>query len=146
MIVNVFVLTTAILKIISKFVSSYETLMIGRIIGGIYSGLFTGITPLYLEEISPKNLRGITGTINHLFIVIGVLMANVLGLDFMLGTKHLWPVLVGFILVPFSVHLLLIWAVESPKYLLINRFDKEAAKEGNKNFEMLLHVNVLYHY
>ena len=38
--------------------------MAGKFFAGIYSGLFTGILPIYLNEISPSNLRGLTG--NHI--------------------------------------------------------------------------------
>ena len=59
---------------------------------------------------------------NQLTIVIGILVVNVLGLPEALGSERLWPILVGFMLVPGIVQIVgLLFAVESPKYLYVNR-------------------------
>jgi hypothetical protein len=47
---------------------------------GFYIGIFSGILPLYLAELSPKNLQGSIGSLNQLLIVIGVLVTNIFGL------------------------------------------------------------------
>ncbi len=93
-------IVASILNIISKFIYSYETLIIGRFISGkinklifihydefnlsnkkgLFCGLFSGILPLYLSELAPKNLRGTIGTLNQLMIVFGILVTNILGL------------------------------------------------------------------
>jgi hypothetical protein len=46
------------------------------------------------------NLRGLAGTLNQLFLVIGGFITNIAGLPQLFGTKDLWPVLVGFVLIP----------------------------------------------
>lgn len=93
--INNIVIITACLNIISKYVSSIETLLAGRFLSGIYSGLFCGVVPLYLSEIAPVNLRGLAGTLNQLFLVVGILMSNIAGLKQIFGTEYLWPVLGG---------------------------------------------------
>jgi hypothetical protein len=55
---------------------------------------------MYLSEISPVNLRGLAGTLNQLFLVIGIFITNIAGLPQLFGTKDLWTVLVGFVLIP----------------------------------------------
>ena len=61
----------------------------------VISGVSTTVTPVYLSEISPKHIRGATGTINQFTIVLGVLVSQALGLRHILGTKDLWHVLLG---------------------------------------------------
>lgn len=83
--VNIIVIISIILNTISKPINSFYTIMVSRFLAGIYSGLFSGILPLYLSECSSKNLRGLTGTMNQLSIVTGVLAANIIGLPSLLG-------------------------------------------------------------
>ena len=42
----------------------------------------------------------------------------------------MWPFLVGLMLVPLGIHILLFFAVESPKYLYLKKNDIEGAKSG----------------
>lgn len=51
------------------------------------AGLSSNVVPMYLGEISPKNLRGALGIIPQLFITIGILSAQVLGLRSILGNR-----------------------------------------------------------
>lgn len=103
----------------SKFIKSYETLMVARFLSGIFCGLFTGILPLYLNELSPQNLRGLVGTLNQFGIVLGILVTNIAGVPTLLGSDDLWPVLLGIMVLPVIAHLILILGAESPKYLYI---------------------------
>lgn len=48
----------AILEGASKSLGSYEMIIIGRLLLGINSGINAAITPMYLMEIAPINLRG----------------------------------------------------------------------------------------
>lgn len=56
-----------------------------------FAGINSGAAPLYLSEIAPTSLRGFAGVFNQLAITSGVLVSQILGLDFVLGTKDLWP-------------------------------------------------------
>ena len=53
----------------SIYIRSYETIMVGRFFAGVFSGLFSGLVPMYLNEIAPKNLKGLAGTMNRLLLV-----------------------------------------------------------------------------
>ncbi|XP_059164340.1 solute carrier family 2, facilitated glucose transporter member 1-like [Physella acuta] len=115
----------------SKLAGSYEMLIAGRVVAGVCCGLTSAVAPLYLAEISPVSLRGFCGTCNQLSITLGVLMGQVLGLGNILGTEDYWPILVGFPAVPAVYSLLtLTWCPESPKYLLVNKGDDEAAEKA----------------
>lgn len=126
--VNAIVILTGALFVMSKYISSYFTLVAGRALGGLYSGLFTGILPIFLNEISPSNLRGAVGTVNQLVVVIGILSANILGLKQILGSAELWPLLTGGVFFGAIFNFALILFQESPKFLY-NK-EPELARKG----------------
>jgi len=53
------------------------------------------VAPLYLNEISPINLRGAIGTLHQLGVTSGILIAQVLGLKQVLGNLEMYPLLFG---------------------------------------------------
>lgn len=128
--VNMIVIISSILNIISKFIKTYITIMISRFLAGIYCGLYTGILPLYLSECSSRNLRGLSGTFSQLGITFGNVVQNVMGLSVLLGTHDLWPVLMGTTLIPVLAHVWLYFLSESPKFIMINKNDKDKARSS----------------
>lgn len=48
-------------------------------------GFATQLAPMYLLEITPYNLKGAFGTLNQLFITLGIFMSSVFGLREILG-------------------------------------------------------------
>ncbi|XP_026187945.1 solute carrier family 2, facilitated glucose transporter member 1-like [Mastacembelus armatus] len=113
----------------SKLAASFEMLIIGRFIVGLHSGLSTGFVPMYVEEISPTSLRGALGTLHQLGVVVGILMAQVFGIDFIMGNDSLWPLLLGFPLLPAVLQCALLpLCPESPRYLLINCNEESKAR------------------
>ncbi|XP_060930779.1 solute carrier family 2, facilitated glucose transporter member 1-like [Limanda limanda] len=118
---NVLTFIAAIFMGFSKLAASFEMLIIGRFIVGLYSGLSTGFVPMYVEEISPTSLRGALGTLHQLGVVIGILMAQIFGTESIMGNASLWPLLLGFTLLPAVVQCVLLpLCPESPRYLLID--------------------------
>ncbi|PWA28616.1 hypothetical protein CCH79_00020097, partial [Gambusia affinis] len=118
---NVLAFLAAVFMGFSKLAASFEMLIIGRFIVGVYSGLSTGFVPIYVEEISPTSLRGALGTLHQLGVVIGILMAQIFGIESILGNASLWPLLMGFTLLPALLQCALLpFCPESPRYLLIN--------------------------
>uniref|UniRef100_A0A8D3CSF2 Major facilitator superfamily (MFS) profile domain-containing protein n=1 Tax=Scophthalmus maximus TaxID=52904 RepID=A0A8D3CSF2_SCOMX len=118
---NVLIFIAAAFMGFSKLAVSFEMLIIGRFIVGLYSGLSTGFVPIYVEEISPTSLRGALGTLHQLGVVIGILMAQIFGIESFMGNASLWPLLLGFILLPAVLQCVLLpFCPESPRYLLIN--------------------------
>ncbi|XP_013008458.1 solute carrier family 2, facilitated glucose transporter member 3-like isoform X2 [Cavia porcellus] len=126
--VNVLVVVSSCLMGFCKMAKSVEMLILGRLITGIFCGLCTGFVPMYIGEVSPISLRGAFGTLHQLGIVIGILVAQVFGLKFILGTEERWPVLLGGTILPaFLQSVALPFCPESPRFLLINRNEEERA-------------------
>ncbi|CAD7679421.1 unnamed protein product [Nyctereutes procyonoides] len=104
--------------------------MIGSFSVGLCQPLWQAFVPMYIGEISPTALRGAFGTLNQLGIVIGILVAQIFGLKVIMGTEELWPLLLGFTIIPAVLQsTALPFCPESPRFLLINRKEEENAKE-----------------
>ncbi|XP_054857586.1 solute carrier family 2, facilitated glucose transporter member 5-like [Eublepharis macularius] len=126
---NVFSIIPAILMGISKVAETFEVIIVCRIIIGICAGLSSNVVPMYLGEMSPKNLRGAAGVVPQLFITIGILVAQILGMRMILGSPEGWPILLGLTGVPAALQLLFLpFFPESPRYLLIQKGDEAKAK------------------
>ncbi|XP_072888484.1 solute carrier family 2, facilitated glucose transporter member 1-like [Hemitrygon akajei] len=126
---NVLAFLAAILMGFSKAARSYEMLVLGRFVIGIYSGLSTGFVPMYVGEISPTALRGALGTLHQLGVVFGILVAQVLGMDALLGNESSWPFLLGLLFIPALVQCIVLpLCPKSPRYLLINKNEEEKAR------------------
>ncbi|XP_036007392.1 solute carrier family 2, facilitated glucose transporter member 1 [Fundulus heteroclitus] len=129
LIANVLAFISAALMGFSKMASSWEMLIIGRFIVGLYSGLCTGFVPMYVGEISPTALRGALGTLHQLGIVVGILIAQVFGLEMIMGNDDYWPLLLGFLFIPAVIQTVVLpFCPESPRFLLINRNEENKAK------------------
>ncbi len=59
---------------------SYNAFIYARIIGGIGIGIASNVSPMYIAETSPAEMRGRFVSINQLTIVIGVLAAQIVNL------------------------------------------------------------------
>ncbi|KAA0710155.1 Solute carrier family 2, facilitated glucose transporter member 1 [Triplophysa tibetana] len=111
--------------------SSFEMVIAGRLVIGLFCGLFTGLTPMYIGEISPTPLRGAFGTLHQLGVVLGILIAQIFGLEAILGSYKLWPVLLALTILPAIVQCVLLpFCPESPRFLLINLNQEEQARKS----------------
>jgi MFS transporter, SP family, ERD6-like sugar transporter len=96
------------------------SLDIGRLFTGYGIGVFSYVIPIFIAEISPKNLRGGLTTLNQLMIVVGSSTA------FLLGTVIPWRMLALTGLVPCIVLLVgLFFVPESPRWLAKVGYQKE---------------------
>ncbi|KAM6947862.1 solute carrier family 2, facilitated glucose transporter member 1 [Lycodopsis pacificus] len=126
---NVLAFIAATLMGFSKMASSWEMLIAGRFVVGLYSGLSTGFVPMYVGEVSPTALRGALGTFHQLGIVVGILIAQVFGMEAIMGNDNLWPLLLGFTFIPAVIQCILLpLCPKSPRFLLINRNEENKAK------------------
>ncbi|XP_064534569.1 solute carrier family 2, facilitated glucose transporter member 5-like [Pseudopipra pipra] len=128
---NLFSISSAILMGTSELAKTFEAIIISRFIMGIYAGLASNVVPMFLGEMSPRNLRGAIGIIPQLFITIGILVAQILGLNSILGNVEGWPVLLGLTGVPSLIQLLTLpFFPESPRYLLLQKGNEEQARQA----------------
>ncbi|CAG8661252.1 2357_t:CDS:2, partial [Gigaspora rosea] len=96
----------------------------GRILAGIGSGIGSVSVPTYIGEIATIKSRGAIGTIYQLFLVIGILITQLLGL--VLSFVPGWRILLALTAIPALIQLILLpLCVESPRYLISqNRFSE----------------------
>ncbi|TWW56553.1 solute carrier family 2, facilitated glucose transporter member 1a [Takifugu flavidus] len=128
---NVFSIVPAVMMGVSEIAKSYEIVIVARFIVGICAGLSSNVVPMYLGELAPKNLRGALGIIPQLFITIGILCAQVLGIRHILGNSTGWTLMLGLTGIPAVLELLLLpFFPESPRYMLIQRGDEETAQRA----------------
>ncbi|CAE6109293.1 unnamed protein product [Arabidopsis arenosa] len=93
---------------------------VGRFFTGFGIGVFSYVVPVYIAEISPKNLRGGLTTLNQLMIVIGS------SVSFLIGSLISWKTLALTGLAPCIVLLLgLCFIPESPRWLAKAGREKE---------------------
>ncbi|XP_051999579.1 solute carrier family 2, facilitated glucose transporter member 3-like isoform X2 [Xyrauchen texanus] len=115
---------------LSNMCSSYEMMILGRLVIGVFCGLCTGLTPMYVGEIAPTALRGAFGTLHQLGVVIGILVAQIFGLESLLGSEDLWPLLLALTVLPAVLQSVMVFfCPESPRYLLINLNQEKEARQ-----------------
>ncbi|KAK9869885.1 hypothetical protein WA026_003606 [Henosepilachna vigintioctopunctata] len=128
---NVFIVLAAICTATAKSADSIELVIASRFLTGINAGLNAGVTPMYLSEISPTNLRGAVGSVYQLVITISILVSQVLGIRVVFGTADSWPILLTLILIPCVFQLCTFpFCPESPKFLLISRGQEVQAQRA----------------
>ncbi|NXO81910.1 GTR5 protein, partial [Sitta europaea] len=128
---NLFSIAAAILMGTSELAKTFEVIILSRVVMGIFAGLASNVVPMFLGEMSPKNLRGAIGVVPQLFITIGILSAQILGLNSILGNAKGWPVLLGLTGIPSLIQLLTLpFFPESPRYLLIQKGNEEQARRA----------------
>ncbi|XP_040010798.1 solute carrier family 2, facilitated glucose transporter member 11b [Xiphias gladius] len=130
---NTFALAAALLMGLSYPTGLFELLIIGRLLTGINAGIGICVQPLYLGEIAPTMFRGAMGMGTSIFITGGILTGQVIGLKELLGREEYWPILLSTTCIPAILQLLILpWFPESPRYLLIDKGDKEGCKKALK--------------
>ena len=70
----------AISSVLTGWAGSFNEFVSWRIIGGMAIGMASNLSPLYIAEIAPAELRGRLVTLNQVTIVFGILAAQLLNL------------------------------------------------------------------
>lgn len=124
---NCFLFAGAILVLTCKLANSFEMLILARLLVGINSGVSMNVQPMYFGESAPKHLRGAVAFSSAVFTAFGIFLGQVVGLTVLLGSEPLWPYLLASNALPALIQLVTLpWFPESPRYLLIDRGDREA--------------------
>jgi sugar porter (SP) family MFS transporter len=102
--------------------------IIFRMIGGIAVGASSVVGPMYISEISPAAVRGRLTGMFQLNIVIGILVAFLTNFAFLHIGAGSWRWMVGIMVIPAGLFALLLRIIpESPRWLILNNRDEEAA-------------------
>ncbi|KAL4707387.1 hypothetical protein ACJJTC_008572 [Scirpophaga incertulas] len=118
----------ALMFLFCRSANSVEMLIFGRLLVGLSGGLTTSIVPMYLTELSPTQLTGTMGVACPMGVNVGVLVGQVMGLNFLLGGVNDWPYLLSVYALLVIICLPMLWILpESPKYLYVVRRDRESA-------------------
>ncbi|XP_078610843.1 solute carrier family 2, facilitated glucose transporter member 5-like [Branchiostoma floridae x Branchiostoma japonicum] len=129
--INLLSVAGALLMWGSKMQTSFQMIIVGRTIMGVHNGCAIMVVSMYLAEVSPPNLRGAIGTTQQLFITMGILVSQILGLQQILGSEERWPYLLGFYVIPAVLQAFcMMFLPESPRCLLIDKDDPEASRRA----------------
>ncbi|XP_067911339.1 solute carrier family 2, facilitated glucose transporter member 11-like isoform X2 [Heterodontus francisci] len=140
---NVFIFIGALLMGLSRTAKSFEMILIGRFFSGINAGVGMSINPMYLGEIAPKEIRGMVALSFAPFTAAGLVVGQIIGLREILGSEELWPVLLASCAVPALIQLITLpWCPESPRYLLIERENKNLCMKALKRLRGDVDVNI----
>ncbi|XP_044131463.1 solute carrier family 2, facilitated glucose transporter member 5-like [Bufo gargarizans] len=130
---DVIPMVAALLMGLSTTAKSFEMILIARFLYGINAGLGLNIHSQYAGEIADKKLRGFTSTSISIFVTIGKLAGQLLGLREILGIESQWCLLLalsGFWALAQMVTLP--FFPESPPYLLMEKKDKDGCIQALK--------------
>ena len=101
-----------------RMINSYPVFVVGRVLIGISCGISSTVAPIYLAEIAPKNKKGLFGSSFNLGITIGIVVAQIFGLEWVFGTNDSWPINLALGAAPAVSQVLLgIFSPESPAWL-----------------------------
>uniref|UniRef100_A0A3Q3AHC0 Solute carrier family 2, facilitated glucose transporter member 5 n=1 Tax=Kryptolebias marmoratus TaxID=37003 RepID=A0A3Q3AHC0_KRYMA len=128
---NVFLMSGSLFALTSRAAKSFEMIIISRVLIGINAGISMNVQPMYFGECAPKHLRGAISLSSAVFTAFGVVLGQVVGLREILGSESCWQYLLACNAIPGFIQLLTLpWFPESPRYLLIDRGDKEACMDA----------------
>ncbi|KFP88616.1 Solute carrier family 2, facilitated glucose transporter member 11, partial [Acanthisitta chloris] len=118
---------------LSRLCGSFEMIIAGRLFSGVCGGLALNIHIMYAGECAPRKLRGMIAMTASTSIAAGKFVGFSLGLREVLGVDALWPMLMAANVVPALIQLLALpFFPDSPRYLLIDKKDKEACIKAVK--------------
>lgn len=122
-------------------VENITAFIIYRIVGGIGVGMASMLSPMYIAEIAPPNIRGQLISWNQFAIIFGMLIIYFVNYFIARQGDETWLHTVGWRwmfaseTIPAGVFLLLLWFVpETPRFLVMKNRDAQA-------FEILTKLN-----
>ena len=103
----------------TAFATGYWSFVAARILGGVGIGLASNVSPVYIAEVSPPEMRGRLVSLNQMTIVLGIIFAQLANyLVFRTVTSDIsWRVMFGAETVPAALFLVLAFFIpESPRW------------------------------
>jgi sugar porter (SP) family MFS transporter len=108
---------------------TWELFILFRFIGGIAVGASSVVGPMYIAEVSPAHMRGRLAGSFQLMIVTGIFVAYLTNFQFVDYGEDSWRWMLGIMVVPALLFVILLRFVpESPRWLVLNNRDEEAAR------------------
>ena len=108
--------------VICTFSLNVTSIAIGRFIVGVGVGFSSVFVPSFINEISPKEIRGSIGVLNQLSITIGILVAFIVNSIFsQISDSVNWRIMFALSIIPSVIHFVaaLIMKLESPRWLFV---------------------------
>jgi sugar porter (SP) family MFS transporter len=101
----------------SALAPNVEALVLARLVLGLAVGAASFVTPMYISEIAPREIRGGTVTFNQLMLTTGILVAYIV--DWALkGAPENWRWMLGLAVVPgFALAIGMLFTPASPRWL-----------------------------
>ncbi|MFI5194942.1 MAG: sugar porter family MFS transporter, partial [Chitinophagales bacterium] len=108
--------------------STWILFIICRMIGGIAVGASSVVGPMYISELAPASVRGRLTGMFQLNIVAGIFIAYLTNFLFVSLGDEAWRWMLGIMAVPAGLFAILLRGIpESPRWLILNNRDAEAA-------------------
>ncbi|CAI5778961.1 solute carrier family 2, facilitated glucose transporter member 5-like [Podarcis lilfordi] len=128
MIADILYIICSVLLGLSHLIRTYGYSLFINFCFGLCSGITFCVVSIYLGEISPIHLRGRIMMMHSLFSSFGVLLAQILSLPEIIGTRKGLPILTSIsVVMPLLQVFLLPLLPESPRYLFIQKEDENNA-------------------
>ena len=115
--------------------SQFGLFLVARFVGGLAIGIASGLSPMYIAEVAPNEIRGRLVTMNQLTIVIGILAAQIVNWAIAATHGEDWNIAFGWrwmfyiTAVPAMFFLILAFIIpESPRHQIM-RGQMEAASK-----------------
>ena len=124
--------------LICSIFAELPIMLVGRFISGFCVGLNSVLVPLYINEVSPISVKGIMGSMNQIFICLGILIAYAMGYElpypfigYNIPANNIWRIIFFFPSIALFLRLsfsLTVFNYDTPKFLILMRQDDEAQK------------------
>lgn len=124
---------------------------IARFIGGVGIGVASALSPMYIAEVSPAEIRGRMVSLNQMTIVLGILVAQVVNLllarDTGVAESQAWNIAWGWRwmfwaeTVPAAAFLVMSFFIpESPVFLERGKWKAEGENSQSQNYSLTSHL------
>lgn len=111
----------------ARMIGNYPAFVIARTLIGLVIGINSSISPVYLSEIAPLSQKGTFCATYSIGTVFGIFFAQIISLNWVLGTNNFWPIALVLGIVPCLCQFILSFFVpESPVWLMENGYNGDA--------------------